>query len=110
MGRPKDYWALCFSGQPGPKIGPRVVPGPSGRHGVLWRHGPVACRPYKRVPYRAVPSTGPCRAGMLLIFRRGHSLLACGRSRCEGRTRLKTASSGLATAFTKNRRVNQNNN
>jgi len=47
----------------GPKIGPRVVPGLSGRHDGLWKHGLMPRGLYRPMPYRAVSSIGLCHAG-----------------------------------------------
>ena len=62
---PVPIWALCSSGWNGPKYGPRVVPGPEARHGVLGRHGPVArwVDRARALPGRALHGPVPCRVG-----------------------------------------------
>ena len=71
---PKHYQASCFLGWPDSKIVPHAVPGPSGRHGGLWRHGMARWH----AGHTSSCSIGPClarahagsdRADPLLIFR-----------------------------------------
>ena len=80
-----DQWAAGSTGWHGPIFGPRTVPGPSDRHGGLFRHGPVARRA-KRARARsgrAWPGLGPGRA----VLARCSSLIA--HSRVHDYTRVR---------------------
>ena len=51
---PMDQWATGSTGWHGSIFGPRTVPGPSSRHGGLFRHGPAGQKGLARA--QAVPA------------------------------------------------------